>query len=281
MNFKSVIAALLAFSALAACKPNPDKLFTEASTAFAEERYEQAIPIYEQLLADQFSNPNLYAKLGISYAYTGAYEKCTEFIQRAFESKVDYFELYEMITFCYERQKKDTEAMTWYKNGIEKYPDRYEFKNSAALLAFRSKNPQLALDWFGELADKNPKNVDWNYNAGTVSENLEKYDMAERYYRRVLEQKPKYANASFGLGSIFEKQNQLDIAKGYYEKTLKIDPDHLSALLNLAQLEQKTEPKQALTHWKQYLALAEKRKQPQKFLDQAKKQIKLLEGGTK
>ena len=260
---------------------NPDKRFLEASTSFAEERYEEALPIYEALLAEDFKNPNLYAKMGLSYGYTGQYDKCTQFIERSFEAGVEYFELYDLGSLCYERQNKPKEALAWYEEGVKKYPDRYEFKNRAGLLAFRSDRIDQAMLWFTQVAEKNPKNVDWNYNAGTVAERLKKYDQAEMYYRRVLETENTHANASFSLGSVFEKRNQPDIAMGYYQKALKYNPDHLSALLNLAQLEQTQKPAEALVHWQQYLKLAEAQNQPQRFLDQAKKQIKLLQGGTK
>ncbi len=281
MNCKHFLLIALCFNGLMACKENPDKLFTEASTAFTEERYEQALPIYEKLLEQQFENPNLYAKLGISYAYTGEFKKCADYIQRAFDAKIDYYELYDLGALCQERLNQSDKAMAWYREGIEKFPDRYEFKNRAGLWAFNHKEVNQAMVWFMELAEKNPKNVEWNYNAGTAAEFLNNYEQAERYYRRVLEVKPKYANASYSLGSVFEKRGQKDIAEGYYKKTLKHNPDHLSALLNLAQLQQSAEPAEALKNWKHYLELAEKRKQPQKFIDDAKKQVKLLEDGTK
>lgn len=284
MNCKYKYFLLFAFWGLVACQPSIDEQYAEANLAFQEDRYEQAIPIYEALLARQLDDnmrANMYAKMGISYAYAGQYEKCTESIQRALEAKIDQYEVYDMGALCHEHLKQPDKAMVLYKEGIEKFPDRYEFKNRAAISAFRNKDVNQAMEWLAELAEKNPKNVDWNYSAGTVAEELKNYKQAELYYRRVLEQKPSYSNASFSLGSIFEKQGQPEIARGYYEKTLKYNANHLSALLNLAQLEQETEPDKSLVHWKKYLEIAEKKKQSAEMIENAKKQIKLLESGTK
>ena len=159
MSFKHFFLVACCLAALGACKENPDKLFTEASTAFSEERYEQALPIYEKLLEKQFKNPNLYAKLGISYAYVGEFQKCTEYVQRALEANIDYYELYDVGTICYENLNQPEKAMAWYKEGMAKFPDRYEFKNRAGLLAFNNKEANQAMVWFMELAEKNPKNA--------------------------------------------------------------------------------------------------------------------------
>jgi tetratricopeptide (TPR) repeat protein len=84
------------------------------------------------------------------------------------------------------------------------------------------------------------------------------------------------------MASVQENMNQWDKSVDYYQKTLIQNPKHLSALYNLAQLQashRKDKPA-AIKAWKQYIAVAEKAKGQDSFVQEAKKLLQNLEGGA-
>lgn len=280
MNFKSLSAAVFTALLLSSCQPSSHQLFETANQHFANQAYENAIPLYETLLVKDSGNINIYPKLAISYAYTSNWERCTHFAEMAFEKGVDYFALYESAVKCYDAQGKADKARALYQEGLKKYPDRYEYELEYGLFEFSQKNLAEAAVIFERLSRLNPKNEDFAYNAAATFEAMEQTDKAEAYYRQVLEHHPDHANASYGLGSLYDKRNQPDIAIGFFEKALKYHPQHLSALMNLARLQETRVPQEALKTWQKYLSLAEQNQQPTEFIKQAKEHIKRLGGGA-
>lgn len=280
MNFKPLSIGLCAIILLSSCQASSTQLFETANQHFANQAFEEAIPIYESLLIKDSGNVNIYPKLAISYAYAGNWERCTHYGKMAFDKGVDYFALYDSVVKCYDAQGQADQARSLYQEGLQKYPDRYEYKLEYGLFEFSQQNLPKAAEIFEHLSQINPQNEDFAYNAAATFEALEQLDKAETYYRQVLEHHPDHANASYGLGSLYDKRKQPDIAIGFFEKALKYHPQHLSALMNLARLQEAKTPQEALKTWQKYLALAEKNQQPEQFINQAKEHIQRLGGGA-
>lgn len=281
MNSKFYLLAVTGLLLLSACGSTNDELYQQANEFFSRAEYQKALPIYEQLELKDANNINLNPKLALSYAYTGNWEKCVEYGHKALKNQGDFFEVYDKLARCHEELKQDDQALDVYREGIKKYTDRYPFLERAASLFYRQKKYEESARAYISLVKASPRDMDYNYNAAVSLEQMGKYKLAKQYYQHVLKLQPKHSNAYFGLGSVAEKENQPQVAMDYYRKALNINKNHLSALLNLSQLEEKFHDPHALQDWKDYLKLAKKRKQPEKFIQEAQKHIQILEGGHK
>lgn len=278
MNSKYLFG--IALLLLAGCRPSPDKVYAEANAFFAAGNYKDAVPLYEELQVRDANNVNIYPKLTISYASLRDWSKCADYAKMAIERQADFFEVYQQAVTCQLQLKKPDQALSLYYEALKKYPDRDEMKEDAAVLEFKQKHFPQAVKLFQELAKSVPENPDYAYNAAATFEQIGKPDMAEKYYKQVIQYNPMHENAFFGLGNLAQKRGDNAHAIEYYQKALKIRPDHQSALLNLAQLQEKSEPQQALKHWKLYLVLAKATHQDKKFITKAQEHIRSLEGGS-
>lgn len=282
MSFKRLVLVGGALCLLGACAPSTDELALKANELFAQEIYEQAVPLYEKILGQEPDNPNALSKAAISYFYMREWQKVIDYGTRALDKGADFYAVFQLLGLAYEAENKLDKALAIYQEGMKQFPDRTELFQQAGLLAYKQKNYREAERAFLHLLKINPQDIEAALNLATLMEKETRYTEAETLVKGLLEKQPQNVGLLFRMASIQENMSQWDSAIRYYQDTLLQNPQHLSALYNLAQLQvsHRKDKAAAIKAWKQYIAVAGKNKGQESFVKDAQKQLQNLEGGA-
>jgi len=82
------------------------------------------------------------------------------------------------------------------------------------------------------------------------------YYEAVTAYKRAVELDPELVEARMGLGEIYEEKGLYKEAITEYQRAVELDEKHTGAHYNLAAVYEKVDPREAITLWERYIALA-------------------------
>lgn len=82
------------------------------------------------------------------------------------------------------------------------------------------------------------------------------YFEAVTAYKKAVELDPRYVEARMGLAEVYEDKGLYQDAIGEYRKVVEQDDKNTGALYNLALVYEKVDPKEAISLWERYIALA-------------------------
>lgn len=75
-------------------------------------------------------------------------------------------------------------------------------------------------------------------------------------YKRAIDLDPGYLEARMGLAEVYEDKGLYQEAIGEYQRVVEADGKNTGALYNLALVYEKVDPKEAISLWERYIALA-------------------------
>ncbi|NJM09293.1 tetratricopeptide repeat protein, partial [Candidatus Gracilibacteria bacterium] len=171
----------------------------------AAEEYDSAIEIFEELIAADLANPEVYTLLGDAYRLRG------------------------------DRIGDDDNAEEDYKRAVAAYEAALNSERSVAALggmgwAYEALGEhEAALDTFAEALALDPDDAGLHNGSAYSYLNLQSYAEAEAAFRQAIELDPAYDNAYYGLGRTLEEQGRAADARAAYEEALRINPDNGAA----------------------------------------------------
>ena len=95
-------------------------------------------------------------------------------------------------------------------------------------------------------------------------------------YRKAIDLDPGYLDARVGLAEVYEDKGLYKEAIEEYRKVVEADAKNTSALYNLALVYEKVDPKEAVSLWERYIALAAVQPSEKDWVDVAKLHLKKL-----
>lgn len=207
-----------------------------AGIRLAQQRYDEAIAIYDRLLA---SNPNdLQIKLGrtaIAYQAQKISEAEAEAVLNQWlqTQPGNNFpsEVFNLVGTLPASEKRES----LYNTLLAIDPDHTPVQ-LRRLQLIAKRDPNRALELVEELIARNPDNISPYFIKGELALTLKKYELASQAYRAILQREPENIGALMALGGVkFTQQLYLE-AKIYYTRVLEISPGYLDARKNLAEL---------------------------------------------
>jgi tetratricopeptide (TPR) repeat protein len=219
---------------------NPDLVTSAlrglAGIRLAQERPDDAIAIYDQLLA---RNPDdLLVKLGrtsialsterISSSEAEAVLNQWLRSQPATDLPPELFSLVGALP-------PSSERMALYEALLQVDPDNTPVQ-LRRLQVIAKDNPELAIAEVDQLIARNPDNLSAYFVKGELALALDNFELASVAYQEILAREPDNIGALMALGGVrFTEQRYLE-AKPYYERVLEINPNYLAARQTLAEL---------------------------------------------
>ncbi|HUU06190.1 MAG TPA: tetratricopeptide repeat protein [Patescibacteria group bacterium] len=158
---------------------------------FAEQKFPQALQIFEDILK---KNPDvfiIYKNIGNCYFAMEKYDKAIEFYQKLFE-----------------KQPESAETMTLIGNSY-----------------VNAKNMEKAMEWFAKIPFEEIKDVDTLYNIGANLTNNNKNDLALKYFKRAVEVDAEFDEGFYQLGMTHTALNQIPEALEALKKFMELAPD--------------------------------------------------------
>ena len=163
----------------------------EGNTLFDEEKYEEAIAVYNKILEDYPDAYVIHKNIGNAYFQLEKYDEAEENYKKVLEQVPDDNEVKMLIGNCYSNQNENEKAIEWYgKIDFEKISD------------------PIVL-----------------YNIGSNYKNLSKYEEALRYYKRSVEIKEDFLDGLYQLGLTYLTLGQFPEAITVFENYLKHDSE--------------------------------------------------------
>jgi tetratricopeptide (TPR) repeat protein len=100
-------------------------------------------------------------------------------------------------------------------------------------------------------------------------------------YKKAIDLDPASVEARMGLGEVYEDKGLYKEASEEYRKVIDLDGKHTGAMYNLAIVYEKTDPREAITQWERYIALASQLPSEKDWLDVARQHLRKLKNTVK
>ena len=147
------VLALCLGGALAARQPSPAE---QADRAMAEERYDDAIRLYQQLLKADPANTGYRTNLGIAFLSTRQYPKAAAEFEAVRGARPDFSPAALMLGMAYAKMDQPAKAIPQLREALEtdqaNYPARFEL---ARCLRITGQLEEAAANYY-KLAERNP-----------------------------------------------------------------------------------------------------------------------------
>lgn len=160
---------------------------------------DEALILYERLIARKPPLALSYFNLGSLYADVGDYTKAIVYYQKALAINPEYTKTLYNLANAYAETGRLQEAVAAYK----------------------------------KVLTLSPKHADAYLGLGVSYSDLKDYAQAVAAYKRAVEIKPDFANAYFDLGSTYEAMGKINEAMDAYKKAIAADPEHAPSYYNL------------------------------------------------
>ena len=107
------------------------------------------------------------------------------------------------------------------------------------------------------------------------------YYEAVNAYKKAIEFDPTSVEARMGLGEVFEDKGLYTEAIEEYRKVIELDSKHTGAMYNLAVVYERVDPREAMTQWERYIALASQLPSEKDWVDVARQHLRKLKNQIK
>lgn len=102
------------------------------------------------------------------------------------------------------------------------------------------------------------------------------YYEAVAAFKKAIELDPEFLEARMGLGEVYEEKGLYRDAIAEYQKVLEVDSTHTGALYNLALVYETVDPREAISQWERYIAVASQIPSEKDWVDVARQHLKKL-----
>lgn len=107
------------------------------------------------------------------------------------------------------------------------------------------------------------------------------YYEAVNAYKKAIDLDSVSVEARMGLGEVYEDKGLYKEAADEYRRVIDLDAKHTGAMYNLAIVYEKTDPREAISQWERYIALASQLPSEKDWVDVARQHLRKLKGQVK
>jgi Flp pilus assembly protein TadD len=230
-------------------QPNsPDILFKLGTALFQIKKFDQARQIFEEL---NFADADFM--IGEILAKQNRYSEAAQFYEKALaqdKSKDVYF---IRLGGIYLLQSQFNQALTYFKEASELFPEVAEIKYFLALTLRGLGNYDLAMAELQKSLSLK-ETADSNALLGAILFDRNEFAEAEKYLRKAVLLNPRHFNSHYDLGRLLVKQQRLPEALPILQKAAALMPNnadvHYQLFLSYSRLKRRTEADKALAIFK-------------------------------
>ncbi|RMG86456.1 MAG: tetratricopeptide repeat protein [Bacteroidetes bacterium] len=210
------------------------QVFIEGTREKILERYDKAIPFFEQVLARDPDNAAAAFELAQVYAAEDDAEKALKYARHAAEKEPGNVWYQLFLADLYQNQNADDKAAEIFEKLVEANPDNDSFYFRWAYFLVRSNQVEKALKVYDRLEKKTGINEELTRRKHTLYLGMGDYKKAARELEKLIEAFPQKTAYRHLLAAFYEQIGDNARAKDVYRQILKMDPDDARATLALA-----------------------------------------------
>ncbi|RUR07211.1 tetratricopeptide repeat protein [Legionella sp. km772] len=207
-------------------------LFNQARQLLSEAKYDEAIALFEQILALDPQHQESLHFLGLTYAQMGKIHQALSFLQQANAINPEPY-LLNNLANAYKKNNQIEEAIRHYLQAIELAPNYAQAHSNLANLYALQNNYEDALAHYIKATHAAPDFSSAHFNLGLLLLKNNELDAAKRQFSNVLALNPDAIEAQFYLGVLHLEANELDQAEQAFQAVLAQQNEHVEALVNL------------------------------------------------
>ena len=179
-------------------KPGPDKLFNSAVAHSRENRLEEALNEYANVLALDPFYGDAYNNRGVIYQKMG---------------KLDL-------------------AIKEYREALSIDRKNEKALNNLGIACYRKKNYEKAINWYRRCLEINPQNLPAHNNLGIACQKTDRPEEARAVFLKALRIDPCHGETHYNLASFFEIQGDAGRAILHYRKFMECSSEYYPQLKN-------------------------------------------------
>ena len=131
------------------------------------------------------------------------------------------------------KQKRPSEAITFFKRAIEIDPESFNAHNNLGLALVETKDPETAREHYRKALSLRQDSPEVHYNLALVLDKLQDPQGAVRLLQRAVQINPDFANAHLYMASLMARFKKRDVAIRHFREVLRIQPNEARAYNDL------------------------------------------------
>jgi tetratricopeptide (TPR) repeat protein len=183
---ENVFDAVLALAVAKPVKPAWDQKNLQAHDLYIQNKYEEALALYLEILAADPNVAFIQFNAGNCYYHLGNYEAAARSFREAVRLKPDFFEAYTNLANTYGRLKRFEEGIPVFEEAIRSYPANGPLFFSLGLLYLNSGQGPKAAACLEKAVTLDPKNPSGYSSLGIAYTQTGDYARAVEYYEKYL-----------------------------------------------------------------------------------------------
>jgi len=183
---ENVFDAVLALAIAKPVKPAWENKNLQAHDLYMENKYEEALALYLEILAADPNVAFIQFNAGNCYYHLANYEAAAKSFREAVRLKPDFFEAYTNLANAYGRLKRFEEAVPIFEEAIRSYPANGSLYSSLGLLYLNTGQGAKAAECLEKAVALEPKNASGYSSLGIAYTQTGDYARAVESYERYL-----------------------------------------------------------------------------------------------
>ncbi|WP_190274165.1 tetratricopeptide repeat protein [Geitlerinema sp. PCC 7407] len=212
---------------------NLDALQLLGVLAYQTGRGQEAIALYRQALALKPNYAEVHSNLGVALKEAGDLEGAIAHCQRAVALKPDYAGSYNNLGNALQAQGRIPEAIAAYRRAVELQPGFWEALGNLGNNLRQQGQWSEAMACYQQALQAQPTALDPWLNLGAAWREGGNWAESIRCYERAIALHPQAAEAHSGLGITYKEAGQLEGAIACYERAIALQPSFAEAHNNL------------------------------------------------
>jgi tetratricopeptide (TPR) repeat protein len=204
-----------------ACAPDPQQI-------------EKQILKYQERIAVDPNNVDIYYQLGHAHLTLGRYERGVSYLKDAVRLSRKHALAHRDLGWALYQLKEYRAAEPWLLKALEMKPRDRSALSTLSAVYIGQKRYQDAVDLLKPFTDTGRGTVPLHNNLAAAYRHLKLYPLAIEQLQQALEKNPDSAELHNSLGVVFGKPGQSEQAEAEYRTALALDPGYGSAHFNLA-----------------------------------------------
>jgi tetratricopeptide (TPR) repeat protein len=217
---------------------------------------EEAITLYQKALELAPNDPEVYRKIGNTFAKYGRADEAISLYQKALRMRPDSaLTCYNLGTALIQKGRID-EAIVLFQKALQMTPGNAFARYDLGTALLQTGRVDEAISQYQKALEIKPDYALACNNLGNALLQKGRVDEGILQYQKAVQIQPDFALACNNLGTVFQETGRLDEAITQYQKAVQIEPDFASAHLNLGNaLVQKGRTDEAIPEYQKALQL--------------------------
>lgn len=209
-------------------------LFTQAYQLHQEGQLQQAIALYEQLLASSPHSIQVLHYLALANAQLGNMALAEHFFAKVLQLEDLHVPTHINLAKVYAQQGKYMQALQQYRLAVHIQPECVEAHYYLGLLLLKMQKLSAAKTQFNNVMALCPHHIPAQFYLGLLFLEEGAYDAAQEAFEKILKAEPEHVEALVNLGVVALRKEQNQQAIHYFTQALALNNEHIEARNNLA-----------------------------------------------